>query len=293
MLLAHNRVNARLQPTVKSSLPPRASSAGARIAWTADRASFIGRNGSPAAPAGVAQGGTLDGRSGAGLDPCLALQVQCDVPAGGTVECAFLFGEAADRNAAGAVVQRYRRAADIETAFAATPRVLAQRRSTAVQVETPVPAIDTMVNGWLLYQAMSCRIWGRSALYQSGGAFGFRDQLQDSAALVYAHPELTRAQILAARRAPVRRGRRAALVASAGQPRHAHAFLGRSPLAAVHRRASIRTPPATGACSTRSRPFSTAPLLAPGQDENYLSAVGRQRVGRRLRRTAAARSIVR
>jgi cyclic beta-1,2-glucan synthetase len=162
---------------------------------TGDRKEFIGRNGSPAAPAGVAQGGTLDGRSGAGLDPCLALQVQCDVPAGGTVECAFLFGEAADRNAAGAVVQRYRRAADIETAFAAT-RAFWRTSLTAVQVETPVPAIDTMVNGWLLYQAMSCRIWGRSALYQSGGAFGFRDQLQDSAALVYAHPELTRAQIL-------------------------------------------------------------------------------------------------
>jgi cyclic beta-1,2-glucan synthetase len=267
MLLAHNRVNGDFsQGEVFASVA--CEQPGARIAWTADRASFIGRNGSPAAPAGVAQGGTLDGRSGAGLDPCLALQVQCDVPAGGTVECAFLFGEAADRNAAGAVVQRYRRAADIETAFAAT-RAFWRTSLTAVQVETPVPAIDTMVNGWLLYQAMSCRIWGRSALYQSGGAFGFRDQLQDSAALVYAHPELTRAQILvhAAHQfvegdvlhwwhPPVSRGTRT---------RFSDDLLWLPYIACFYTQT-------TGGWSVFDEvaPFLTAPLLAPGQDENYL-----------------------
>ena len=69
-----------------------------------------------------------------------------------------------------------------------------------VQIETPSPALDLMVNGWLAYQNLACRVWGRSAYYQSGGAFGFRDQLQDSAALLYLDPSLTRAQILLTRR---------------------------------------------------------------------------------------------
>jgi len=106
-----------------------------------------------------------------------------------------LFGQANDRSAAASVVQRYRHVAAIDDGLA-TARAAWRQRLTAVQVETPVPAIDLMVNGWLLYQSMSCRLWGRSAMYQSGGAIGFRDQLQDSAALVYSQPELTRAQIL-------------------------------------------------------------------------------------------------
>ena len=67
-----------------------------------------------------------------------------------------------------------------------------------VEVKTPDPAMDTMLNRWLLYQTLACRIWARSAFYQSGGAYGFRDQLQDVCALVYAKPEIAREQILRA-----------------------------------------------------------------------------------------------
>jgi cyclic beta-1,2-glucan synthetase len=194
MLLARNRVNAEFsdgEVFASASIEDRA----ARLGWTTDRAAFIGRNASASAPLGVAQGGMLDGVSGTALDPCFALQLACEIPPGGTVVCAFLLGQAADRSAAASTVQRYRRMAALDAALEAS-RTVWRHRLTAVQVETPVPAIDLMVNGWLLYQAMTCRLWGRSALYQSGGAFGFRDQLQDSAALVYSHPELTRAQIL-------------------------------------------------------------------------------------------------
>jgi cellobiose phosphorylase len=194
VLFAENRVNGELNGAVVFAAIACAAP-GARVGYGGDRAAFLGRNGSPAAPAALGAGGMLEGPVGAGLDPCLVLQLACELPPGGTVDCAFLLGDADGRGAAAELVERYRAPGAIEAALA---EVTAYWRETlgAVRVETPEPAIDLMVNGWLLYQSMSCRLWGRSALYQSGGAFGFRDQLQDSAALVYAHPELTRAQIL-------------------------------------------------------------------------------------------------
>jgi cyclic beta-1,2-glucan synthetase len=107
----------------------------------------------------------------------------------------FLLGEAIGRDAVREIVRRYADGAAVEQALAAV-RAFWSDLVGAVQVETPAPAIDLMVNGWLLYQVLSCRIWGRTALYQSGGAFGFRDQLQDAAALLMARPEMTRALIL-------------------------------------------------------------------------------------------------
>src|SRR5207249_9034583 len=155
----------------------------------------IGGNGTPAAPAALTDAGGLDGRTGAGLDPCAALQVTLPLAPGVTVECAFLLGETTNLGAARALIARYRGAAALDEAFDEV-RAFWRETVSAVQVETPSPALDVMVNGWLLYQDVGCRLWGRSAFYQSGGAFGFRDQLQDAAALVYVRPELTRAQLL-------------------------------------------------------------------------------------------------
>ena len=129
------------------------------------------------------------------LDPCFALQAAFEIAPGATAELAYLLGEADDPDHARRLIDRYR-------ADGAAANALAEAQSAwrdwlgAVRIETPAPALDLMVNGWLAYQTLSCRIWGRSAFYQSGGAFGFRDQLQDAAALLYHDPELTRQQLL-------------------------------------------------------------------------------------------------
>lgn len=168
---------------------------GGTASYTGDRAAFIGRGGSLAAPAALCRSGPLDGRVGAGLDPCIALQVAERLAPGETLECAFLLGEVPDRAAAAAAVERLRAANAIDAALAVA-RAEWKRLVSAVRIETPEPAIDLMVNGWLLYQVVSCRLWGRTALYQSGGAYGFRDQLQDALALAQVAPALTRAQLL-------------------------------------------------------------------------------------------------
>jgi cellobiose phosphorylase len=193
-ILAYNRVRGEFSDGVVFAAA--ATPDGAEpVRFTGDRTAFIGRNGSPESPAALRGASQLDGRVGAGLDPCAALQVTLRLAPGATVECAFLLGETADSTSARALVGRYRQPPTIEAALQETHDFW-QRTLFAVQVETPSPAIDLMLNGWLLYQTLTCRFWGRSAFYQSGGALGFRDQLQDAAALVYARPDLTRAQIL-------------------------------------------------------------------------------------------------
>ncbi len=160
-----------------------------------DRANFIGHHGSPARPAALERDEALNGRLGAGLDPCFALQITLQLEPDATVECAFVLGEAENREEARRLVNRYRQDGAIAAALAEV-REFWRDRLSAVRIQTPSPALDLMVNGWLAYQTLSCRLWGRSAFYQSGGAFGFRDQLQDAAALVYHDPELTRRQLL-------------------------------------------------------------------------------------------------
>ena len=163
--------------------------------FTTDRAAFLGRHGDPSRPAALCDAALLDGAVGAGLDPCAAWQVSAELEGGSTLECSFLLGEAPTRPAVRALLERWRRPGAVEHAFEAV-REHWRGLVSAVEIETPSAELDLVMNGWLLYQVLSCRLWGRSAFYQSGGAFGFRDQLQDAAALVYARPDLTRAQIL-------------------------------------------------------------------------------------------------
>jgi cyclic beta-1,2-glucan synthetase len=193
IILAHNPHNDEFSDGVvfAAAVAP----AEAKVHATADRAAFLGAHGHPARPQALCSSLHLDGRSGAGLDPCAALQVIMELPAGATLECVFLLGETTSADTARALVDAYRLPGAVDVQLLRV-QALWSEVCGAVQVDTPSPAINLMVNGWLTYQTLSCRLWGRSAFYQAGGAFGFRDQLQDAAALIYTRPDLTRAQIV-------------------------------------------------------------------------------------------------
>jgi cyclic beta-1,2-glucan synthetase len=169
---------------------------GAQTDSTGDRREFIGRNGALANPAGLATAAPLSNKVGAGLDACTAMRTTLEVPAGGVAEVVFILGQAATRKAARAAVQTYR-AADLD-ALEAGVAALWEDVLGAIQVKTPDRTMDLMLNGWLLYQTLACRVWARSAFYQASGAYGFRDQLQDGMALVAARPDLTREHLLRA-----------------------------------------------------------------------------------------------
>ncbi|MFL5329964.1 MAG: GH36-type glycosyl hydrolase domain-containing protein [Gemmataceae bacterium] len=163
---------------------------------TGDRGEFLGRNGSPGSPAAFRRL-ELSNRVGAALDPCAAIMAKLDLNPGETKEVIFVLGQAHDTPTALALAEKYRDPWRAEQAFRDTvARWDAMLRT--VTVKTPDTSLDFLLNRWLPYQVLSCRFWGRSAFYQSSGAFGFRDQLQDSLALVYARPDLTREHILRA-----------------------------------------------------------------------------------------------
>lgn len=163
---------------------------------TCDRKEFIGRNGNLQNPAALDRE-ALSGRSGAGLDPCAAMQTIIDLAADEVREIIFLIGEVESIEEVEETISRFR---DLATAKESLAKVVAYWEETLgkIEVRTPDEALNTIVNQWLLYQTLSCRIWARSAFYQSGGAFGFRDQLQDVMSLVYTKPEIARDQILLA-----------------------------------------------------------------------------------------------
>jgi cellobiose phosphorylase len=163
---------------------------------TGDRREFLGRDGSPAQPAALRRA-RLSGKVGAGLDPCGAAQVVFDLAEGQEKETCFRLGAGRGPAEVQGLIRRFRPAGAarlaLEGVWAYWNRTLG-----AVQFETPDPAVDAMANGWLLYQTIASRLWGRTGFYQSSGAYGFRDQLQDVMALVHAEPALTREHLLRA-----------------------------------------------------------------------------------------------
>jgi cellobiose phosphorylase len=161
-----------------------------------DRMEFLGRNGTLASPAAMNRL-RLSGRIGAALDPCGAIQVSFDLAVGQEREIIFRLGVGRDAVDAGNLVRRFRGSA---AARGALEKVWQYWQHTlgAVNVETPDPSLNLLANGWLLYQTLACRLWARSGYYQSGGAFGFRDQLQDVMSLIHTEPRLVREHLLLA-----------------------------------------------------------------------------------------------
>ena len=169
---------------------------GQQTTWTADRTEFLGRNGGPDRPAGLNRGHLLGGTAGAGLDPCAALQTSFELPDGEQTRVLVLLGEADGAAAAAALIERGR-TADHEALLRDVSGFWDSAQGT-VQVRTPDRSMDILLNGWLIYQTLACRLWARTAFYQAGGAYGFRDQLQDVIALVTAKRDLAREHILRA-----------------------------------------------------------------------------------------------
>ncbi len=164
--------------------------------YSGDRTAFIGRNSSLTQPAAM-ELTKLSGRVGAGLDPCAALRVSLTIPPGEQKYITCMLGQAESSAEAGKLVLRFSENHAVEDALQETKSWWDALLGT-IEVHTPELAADLLINRWLQYQSLSCRLWGRSAFYQSGGAFGFRDQLQDVMAFLYSRPEIARDQILRA-----------------------------------------------------------------------------------------------
>jgi cyclic beta-1,2-glucan synthetase len=169
---------------------------GRQTDWTGDRREFVGRTATLGSPAALAGAAPLSKAVGAGFDPCGAMRTRMELPPGGSIEIVFFLGQAANADEARSVITRYR-TANLDTVLADVARhwddVLG-----VIQVATPDRSMDIMLNGWLLYQTLACRVWARAGFYQASGAYGFRDQLQDGMALVASQPAMTREHLLRA-----------------------------------------------------------------------------------------------
>jgi cyclic beta-1,2-glucan synthetase len=234
--------------------------------FTADRTQFLGRNGSLTVPAALGRR-SLAGQVGPALDPCAALMVSWELHPEEEKEIVFFLGQAPNLEEARRILGLYRKPSRAGHAHHEIRRQWDEVLD-AVQVHTPNQALDLLLNRWLLYQVLSCRVWSRSAFYQSGGAYGFRDQLQDVMALVYGAPQETRAHIL----------RAASRQFLEGDVQHWwHPPLGRGvrtrfsddllwlPFVVCHYVAT------TGdeAILNENVPFLRAPVLRPDQEEDY------------------------
>jgi len=192
-LLARNRYNSEHGASVAFATTTPAPSY-----YTGDRSEFVGRNGSLADPAGM-HSDDLGERAGAALDPCGVVRVTLELAPGQRSDVTCLLGQASSADEAGGLVRKYRDRLMVDEAYELSRDWWDQLLRT-IEVTVPDSEAMPMVNRWLVYQAIACRLWGRSAFYQSGGAFGFRDQLQDGLGLLYVAPQLARDQILRAAR---------------------------------------------------------------------------------------------
>ncbi|MDF2836678.1 MAG: glycosyltransferase, partial [Paenibacillus sp.] len=164
------------------------------VSWTSDQLGFIGRNGSVLRPAALTRG-ELDKRAGVHYASCGAVQRKIALQPGEETEIIMLLGCATSRSHAAELARKYADVGQCDEAWQGTSRYWEETLGQIV-VDTPSEESNILLNGWLLYQSMACRMWARTAFYQAGGAFGFRDQLQDSLAILHTRPELTRKQIL-------------------------------------------------------------------------------------------------
>ncbi len=192
-MFAHNPWNTQFGSRVAF-----ADLAGSQTQWTADRREFLGRHGTLERPAALIGRAPLSRRVGAALDPCCALQTHVELAPDETVEVVFFLGQAASAGDAQSLLVRYR-ALDLDAVFRTVMQYWDEVLET-VQVKTPDRSLDIILNRWMLYQTLVCRMWARSAFYQASGAYGFRDQLQDSMALTLARPALARQHLLRAAR---------------------------------------------------------------------------------------------
>ena len=210
----------------------------------------------------------LSGRVGAGYDPCAAIQTPLTLADGQERTITFTMGAARGEAEARNLAQRFR---SVDSAHRAIEGVWDywSRTLGVVYLETPDAAVNFLANGWLVYQTLACRMWARTGFYQSGGAFGFRDQLQDAMALVHAQPQLAARAFAACRGASISRRGRATLVASAGRARRAHAFLRRLPLAAARRFVATSTITGDTGVLDERVPFLTSRPLREDEESNY------------------------
>ncbi len=169
---------------------------GMQSSWTGDRREFLGAFADLSNPAALRSSDPLSGNVGAGLDACCAMQASLTLEAGASEEITILLGAAASETEAQSLVLDARRQG-AEAALGEARRYWEETLG-AVHVKTPDRSFDILMNGWLLYQSLACRMWARSGFYQASGAYGFRDQLQDSLSLLTARPEIAREHILRA-----------------------------------------------------------------------------------------------